>query len=137
MPSSADRSKPSAREAGKTVDEYVASLSGWQREAAAALRQLAREAAPGAGESIKWGQPVYEVNGPVAWMKAHKSSVNFGFWRGAELDDPTGLLEGEGDRMRHVKVKEGAALPAEELRRFIQDAVRLNQEKGDPTRRGG
>jgi hypothetical protein len=135
VPSSADRDKPSAREAGKSVDDYVGSLSGWQREAVEALRALAREAAPGAGESIKWGQPVYEQNGPVAWMKAHASSVNFGFWRGAELDDPAGLLEGEGDRMRHVKVREGAALPAEELRRLIGEAVRLNQEKGDPTRR--
>ena len=135
MPSSADRDRPSAREAGKSVDEYVGSLAGWRREVATALRALAREAAPGAGESIKWGQPVYEQNGPVAWMKAHKSSVNFGFWRGAELDDRAGLLEGDGDRMRHLKVREGAALPVEELRRLIQDAVRLNQAKGDPTRR--
>jgi hypothetical protein len=135
MPSSADPGKPSARDAGKSVDEYVGGLSGWQRDAAAALRRIAREAAPGARESIKWGQPVYEQNGPVAWMKAHKTSVNFGFWRGAELADPAGLLEGEGDRMRHVKVREGAMVPAEELRRMIGEAVRLNEEKGDPTRR--
>src|SRR5687767_11205747 len=123
MPSSASPGKPSAREAGKTVDDYVASLQGWRRETATALRQIAREAAPDARESIKWGQPVYELNGPFAWMKAHKSTVNFGFWRGADLADPQGLLEGEGDRMRHIKVKEGAPPPADELRRLIAEAV--------------
>ena len=135
MPSSADPGKPSAREAGKTVDDYVASLDGWRRDTATALRQIAREAAPGARESIKWGQPVYELNGPFAWMKAHKSTVNFGFWRGADLADPQGVLAGEGDRMRHVKVKEGAPLPVDELRRLIAEAVQLNAEKGDPTKR--
>jgi hypothetical protein len=135
LPSSADPGKPSAREAGTTVDEYVASLDGWRRAAATVLRQLAREAAPDARESIKWGQPVYELNGPFAWMKAFKSTVNFGFWRGADLTDPQGLLEGEGDRMRHIKVREGAPPPVEELRRLIGEAVQLNAEKGDPTRR--
>lgn len=48
---------------------------------------------------------------------------------------PTGLLEGDGDRMRHVEVKEGATPPADELRWPMREAVRLSREKGDPTRR--
>jgi len=50
--------KPSARAAGKTVDDYVAGLGGWQAEAVAELRRIVRQAAPEAVESIKWGQPV-------------------------------------------------------------------------------
>ena len=34
--------------------------------------------------------------------------VNVGFFHGAALDDPAGLLEGTGKRMRHVKAAPGA-----------------------------
>ena len=39
-----------------------------------------------------------------AYVNAFKHHVNVGFFRGASLDDPQGLLEGSGKRMRHVKV---------------------------------
>ena len=42
--------------------------------------------------------------GYVAVFTAH---ANVGFFYGAELEDPTGLLQGSGKRMRHVKVKPG------------------------------
>lgn len=31
--------------------------------------------------------------------------VNLGFFRGTELADPDGLLEGSGKRLRHIKVR--------------------------------
>ena len=40
----------------------------------------------------------------VAYVNAFKSHVNVGFFRGALLADPAGLLEGSGKRMRHVKL---------------------------------
>src|SRR5262245_56387903 len=39
-----------------------------------------------------------------AYVNAFKSHVNVGFFRGAELQDPIGLLEGNGKYMRHVKL---------------------------------
>ena len=48
---------------------------------------------------IKWSQPVYEDDfGPFCFMKAHKNHVNIGFWRGAVMNDPENLLEGDGKR---------------------------------------
>ena len=41
------------------------------------------------------------------YVSAFKSHVNVGFYHGALLDDPAGLLEGSGKRMRHVKLKPG------------------------------
>lgn len=40
--------------------------------------------------------------GYVAVFRAH---ANVGFFYGAELADPAGLLEGSGKRMRHVKLR--------------------------------
>lgn len=125
--------KRSARDAGKTVDDYVLGLQGWQREVVLELRAIIREAAPGATESIKWGQPVYEVNGPFCYVRAFASSVNFGFWRGASLSEPR--LESAGKKMGHLKLTGPRDVDARALRALIRQAVALNQRDGDPTRR--
>jgi hypothetical protein len=126
----------SARNRGMTVDAYVVGMRDWRGDTVSALRQLIREAAPEATESIKWGQPVYEVNGPFAHIKAFKSHVNFGFWRGAELTDPKGLLKGSGSRMRHVELRSRADIDTATLQAMVRTAVEMNRIKGDPTQRG-
>jgi hypothetical protein len=39
-----------------------------------------------------------------AYVNVFKAHVNVGFFRGAALPDPSGLLEGTGKFMRHVKL---------------------------------
>ena len=120
----------------KTIEEYIASLGGdWRADAVASLRGVVDAAAPDAESSIKWAQPVWASNGPFAYVKAFGRSVNFGFWRGTELDDPTGILEGEGDRMKHLTLREGDTIPTDALARFVRQAVELNRELGNPTQR--
>ena len=41
------------------------------------------------------------------YVNVFTAHVNVGFFRGATLDDPAGLLEGTGKRMRHVKLRPG------------------------------
>ncbi|HKZ54155.1 MAG TPA: DUF1801 domain-containing protein [Anaerolineales bacterium] len=120
--------------AEKTVDGYILGLEGWQREVVTQLRKIVREAAPEAKESIKWAQPVYESHGPFCYIKAFQSAVNIGFWRGADLKDPGRLLQGSGEKMRHVKLTDEDAIQAEVLADFVRQAVRLNRVKGDPTK---
>lgn len=120
--------------AEKTVDAYVDGLDGWQREAAAQLRRIIKQTAPDARESIKWAQPVYEAGGPFCYFKAFKSSLNFGFWRGADLDDPKKLLDGSGDKMRHVKLTRVEEIDEAAFADFVRQAVELNRLKGDPTK---
>ncbi|HLC03693.1 MAG TPA: DUF1801 domain-containing protein [Anaerolineales bacterium] len=118
----------------KTVDEYVKSLDDSQAEIVTALRQQVMKAVPEAREAFKWAQPVYEVNGPLCYIKAFSDYVNFGFWRGAELDDPHGLLQGTGDRMRHVKLTSVKDLRKKALQDYLRAAASLNRTKGDPTK---
>ena len=120
--------------AAKTVDEYQAGLTGWQQQAMAALRQIIRAAAPEALEKFKWAQPVYEHHGPFAYIKAFKNTINFGFWRGIDLADPSGLLHGEGDRMRHVVLTRAEDIFPVLLSALIRQAFELNPQKGDPTK---
>ena len=44
---------------------------------------------------------------PFGYVDAFSAHVNVGFFHGATLDDPAGLLQGAGKRMRHVKVRWG------------------------------
>jgi hypothetical protein len=46
-------------------------------------------------------------NAPFAYIHAFNAHANVGFFHGATLDDPAGLLEGRGKRMRHVKLRWG------------------------------
>lgn len=121
---------------GVAVDEFVAKkLTAGQAEIVNALRQIMRAAAPKATESLKWGQPVYEENGPFAYIKPAKNHITFGFWRGTELTDPKGVLEGEGNRMKHVKIASMQDIHKTELQKFIKESVKLNRAKGNPTKR--
>jgi hypothetical protein len=127
----------SARERGMTVDDYAAKRPPAIASIIQELRRIARAAAPEATETIKWGQPVYEQDGPFAFIKAASHHVSFGFWRGAALDDPDAILEGSGEVMRHTKIREDSGIPSGALTPMIRQAVRLNEELGDPTKRRG
>lgn len=82
---------------------------------------------------MKWGQPVYEEDGPICYFKSFSDHVTFGFWRGTEMPDPAGLLRGEGDKMRHVRLTMFDDIPRDPLEEFVRNAVRLNRERGNPT----
>jgi hypothetical protein len=71
--------------------------------------------------------------GYVGVFSAH---ANVGFFYGAELGDPTGLLEGTGRRMRHVKIEPGVAVDSAALSTLIGSAyadvkLRLAAEQGN------
>ena len=52
----------------------------------------------------------------------HSNIINVGFFHGAMLEDPVGLLEGSGKRMRHVKLKPGREINAAALGDLIDSA---------------
>ena len=47
------------------------------------------------------------LDAAFAYVDVFKSHTNIGFFYGAHLDDPAGMLEGTGKNMRHVKLKPG------------------------------
>lgn len=120
---------------GTNVDDWAKKLTGWQADALKIIRALVTRHAPDSTLVMKWGQPVWEQNGPFAWLKPAAKHVSFGFWRGAEMNDPEGHLEGDGDRMRHLKVTSPGDLKTLPIEGFVKQAVELNDSKGDPTKR--
>jgi len=59
---------------------------------------------------------------PFAYVNVFTSHVNVGFFQGATLPDPAGLLQGAGRFMRHVKLKPGTPTDATSLHKLIEKA---------------
>lgn len=58
-----------------------------------------------------------------AYIAAYRSHVNLGFYRGASLDDPCGLLEGSGKKLRHIKIVGTAAVKGPAVRALLRQAI--------------
>lgn len=56
------------------------------------------------------------------YVDAFRSHVNVGFFFGAALPDPDGLLEGSGKRMRHVKLRPNSDTNEDAVRALIAAA---------------
>ena len=82
-----------------------------------------RECGPDVHELFHDGRPVACVgDAPFGYVNAYKAYASVGFFRGALLADPAHLLEGEGKRMRHVKLRPGAKLDTAALDELIAAA---------------
>ncbi|MFV4649120.1 DUF1801 domain-containing protein, partial [Mycobacterium tuberculosis] len=59
-----------------------------------------------------------------AYVDAFAAHANVGFFFGAFLNDPAGLLRGAGKRMRHVKLPWGEPVDETALKALIGEAYR-------------
>jgi len=57
-----------------------------------------------------------------AYVNAFSAHVNVGFFRGSEIADPKGLLQGTGKVMRHVKLRPGQDIDTKALITLIERA---------------
>jgi len=74
-------------------------------------------------ELLHDGHPTACVgNLAFGYVNAFRSHVNIGFFFGSILEDPSGLLEGTGRFMRHVRVSPALPRPEQALRELIATA---------------
>lgn len=107
-------------------------IESWFNEDPGELRSIAgrwfeamRNCGADVRELLHDGQPTACVaDAAFAYVNALKAHVNVGFFRGAEVADPEGLLEGTGKFMRHVKLRPGVEVDAVALKKLIHVAYR-------------
>ena len=112
--------------------ERDSSIDTWLKQQPAELGAIARKwfaQFRGCGHDVRElmhdGCPVACVEDvPFGYVNVFKAHVNVGFFFGAELKDTTGLLEGSGKRMRHVKLRPGIELNSSALVALIDEAYR-------------
>jgi hypothetical protein len=82
-----------------------------------------RECGDDVRELLHDGHPTACVgDAAFGYVNAFTRHVNVGFFFGAHLPDPAGLLEGTGKRMRHVKLTPGIDRDLTALDRLIRAA---------------
>jgi hypothetical protein len=106
------------------------SIDLWMKQHTGELGEIARRwfgVMRNCGEDVREvlhdGHPTACVaDAAFGYVNAFTAHVNVGFFRGAEMADPDGLLEGTGRFMRHVKLSPTRDLDDTALERLISSA---------------
>jgi hypothetical protein len=105
-------------------------VDSWLTDGPVELRSIAqnwfvqmRQCGDDVRELMHDGCPVACVeDAPFGYVNSFKTHVNVGFFHGAVLEDPAGLLEGSGKRMRHAKLNPSREVNAAALNDLIDAA---------------
>jgi hypothetical protein len=124
-----------AESPAQLIDAKIEELGDWRGETLARLRALIKQADPEVVEEWKWrkatnpGVPVWSHHGPICTGETYKSVVKLTFFKGASLEDPSGLFNSslEGNTRRAIDVHEGDELDESAFVTLIQAAVSLNE----------
>ena len=116
---------PSAVRRDASVDAWFAAPDHELRRLAQPWFERMRGCGADVSELLADGHPTACVgDAAFAYVDAFTANVNVGFFLGAALDDPAGLLEGAGKRMRHVKLRWGEPAKVDALNDLIAAAYR-------------
>jgi len=119
------------------VDEHLKNVPAAVRPILVAARRTIKAAAPKADEiayqskppksaSAMWKLARYSLNGEeVAGLGTFARHSTIFFYRGRELDDPSGLLAGTGKDSRFVTLRSAADAEKPAVKKLIREAFRL------------
>jgi len=112
---------PEAIEHDPAIDKWLTSPPNELRSIARKWFALMRECGKDVRELMHDGCPTACIgDGAFGYINTFTSHVNVGFFNGAWLKDPAGLLEGTGKRMRHVKLRPGIEIDSSALTDLIR-----------------
>jgi hypothetical protein len=113
------------------LDQLLARHSPEVREVFVALRSLVGEIMPDATEQLDlpdrllafgFGPPGgIRIRDMAVALIPHTAHVNVQLADGALLDDPSGIIEGTGKRIRHVKCRSPQEVARPALRALLED----------------
>ena len=114
---------PTAVKRDPTIELWIVEQQGELGPIARRWFEVMQNCGDDVRELLHDGNPTACV-GDVAfgYVNAFTAHVNVGFFRGAEIADPAGLLEGTGKFMRHVKLRPEFDVDSDALTRLIETA---------------
>ena len=124
-----------ASDASKQIDSKIKELDDWRGKTLSRVREIINAADPDVIEEWKWvkptspGVPVWSHNGGICTGETYKSVVKLTFFKGASLNDPSGLFNAslEGKVRRAIDIREDDKINATALKKLIREAVALNE----------
>jgi hypothetical protein len=121
--------------ASQLIDERIRELGDWRGKTLSKVRGIIREADPDVVEEVKWvkptspGTPVWSHNGNICTGETYKNVVKLTFFKGAALNDPSGLFNSslDGKVRRAIDIKEDDKIDEDALKNLVREAVALNR----------
>lgn len=114
---------PSALKRDPAIEGWMHQHSGELGAVAQRWFEVMRNCGADVRELLHDGAPTACIgDAAFAYVNAFKAHVNVGFFRGAEIADPAGLLEGTGKFMRHVKLRPERDVNTTALMKLIETA---------------
>jgi hypothetical protein len=114
---------PTAIKRDPAIEVWMQDHSGDLGAIAQRWFEVMRQCGDDVRELLHDGHPTACVgDAAFAYVNAFTAHVNVGFFRGAELADPHGLLEGAGKFMRHVKLSPDRNVDPTALKQLIETA---------------
>ena len=112
-----------------SFDLFLADKPAKNQKIIRALRRFVKVTAPTLAESVKWSNGCWlKGKTPVAYVYSDKEWVQFGFIRGSKLKDPKKLLDGNGEYVRHIKVRTTADIDEKAFAALLRQAMRATPE---------
>jgi len=87
------------------VTEYISKATEEQIVILETLRKIVHETIENVSEEIKWNMPVFNNGKDFAYLRFAKKHITLGFYKIDKLIDPDNLLEGEGNTLKHIKLR--------------------------------
>jgi hypothetical protein len=117
------------------IDGKIKELGDWRGKTLARVRALIKQADPEVVEEWKWrkpsspGVPVWSHQGGICTGETYKSVVKLTFFKGASLEDPSGLFNSslEGKVRRAIDIHEDDEIDEKAFVTLIRAAVGLNE----------
>ena len=120
---------PKEKSPSQQIDERIEELGDWRGKLLSQLRALIKQADPEVVEEWKWrGVPVWSHDGIICTGETYKSIVKMTFFKGAMLEDPSGLFNSslDGNARRAIDFHEGEKIDEAALKALIRAAAALN-----------
>jgi uncharacterized protein YdeI (YjbR/CyaY-like superfamily) len=107
------------------VDAYIDQSADFARPILERLRETVHSAIPEAAETIKWGAPYFDFEGPVCGMAAFKRHCAFVFWKDRlVVEAPEDGAMGQLGRIESLN----DLPPRRTLVAWVKKAAKLNEE---------
>lgn len=106
-----------------SAEKLIQTLPYEQQATMHKLRELILKADPTIVETVKWGNPVYSRGRNLLSIVPHDKHANLQIWDGTALCGKYALIEGDGQNMRHVKVKYKGRNDFKTIASIITDAL--------------
>jgi len=114
---------PTAVKHEAAIDAWLDARRGELGDMARRWFEVMRACGPDVRELLHDGHPTACVGeSAFCYVNVFTAHVNVGFFLGAYLPDPHGLLEGTGKFMRHVKLRPGDPVDEAALKELIKSA---------------